>query len=131
MFAEVDQYKKKQRHQCLKLDTVELQRLYIDMKMMYKIIHGLIDVAFDDLFTFLPNRSTCGHVYKLYCSKSNLNVRSHCFSQQLGTFYQMMLLHHCYYLSLIVDCIMSTLSSFNNLGVHIITDVLLPIIILY
>ena len=51
--------------------------------MMYKIIHGLIDVAFDDLFS--PNRSTRGHVYKLYCFKSNLNVRSHFFSQRCIT----------------------------------------------
>ena len=53
--------------------------------MVYLIIHGLIDVAFDDLFQFAPNRSTCGHVYKLYCSKSNLNVRSHFFSQRCIT----------------------------------------------
>ena len=71
----------KQRLQCLKLDTLELRRLYFDMRMMYKIIYGLIDVAFDDLLTFSPNRSTRGLVYKLYCSKSNLNVRSHFFSQ--------------------------------------------------
>ena len=55
------------------------------MRMVYKIFHGLIDVAFDDLFTFSPNRSTRGHVYKLYCSKSNLNVRSHFFSQRCIT----------------------------------------------
>ena len=72
----------KQRFQCLKLDSLELRRLYFDIRMVYKIIHGLIDVAFDDLFTFSPNRSTRGHVYKLHCSKSNLNVRSHFFSQR-------------------------------------------------
>ena len=55
------------------------------MRMVYKIIHGLIDVAFDALFTFSPNPSTRGHVYKLYCSKSNLNVRSHFFSQRCIT----------------------------------------------
>ena len=75
----------KQRLQCLKLDTLELRRLYLDMRMVYKIIHGLIDVAFDDLFIFSPNRSTRGHAYKLYCSKSNLNVRSHFFSQSCIT----------------------------------------------
>ena len=75
----------KQQLQCLKLDTYELRRLYFDMRMVYKIIHGLIDVAFDDLFTFSPNRSTRRHVYKLYCSKSNLNVRSHFFSQRCIT----------------------------------------------
>ena len=42
-------------------------------------------VAFDDLFTFSPNRSTRGHVYKLYCSKCNLNVRSHFFPQHCIT----------------------------------------------
>ena len=77
----------KQRLECLKLDTYELRRLYFDMRMVYKIIHGLIDVAFDDLFTFAPNRSTRGHIdlYKQYCSKSNLNVRSHFFSQRCIT----------------------------------------------
>ena len=75
----------KQRLQCLKLDSLELRRLYFDMRMVYKIIHGLIDVAFEDLFTFSPNRSTRGHVYKLHCSKSNLNVRNHFFSQRCIT----------------------------------------------
>ena len=75
----------KQRRQCLKVDTLELRRLYFDMRIVYKIIHGLIYVAFDDLFTFSPNRSTRRHVYKLYCSKSNLNVRSHFFSQRCIT----------------------------------------------
>ena len=106
----------KQRLQCLKLDTLELRRLYFDMRMVYKIIHGVIDVAFDDLFTFSPNRSTRGHVYKLYCSKSNLNVRSHFFSQccvsQHGTLYQLLLLHLRLYLSLILNCTMLILRRF-------------------
>ena len=55
------------------------------MRMVCKIIHGLIDVAFDDLFTFSPHRSTRGHVYKLYCSESNLNVRSNFYSQRCIT----------------------------------------------
>ena len=75
----------KQRLQCLKLDSLELRKLYFDMRMVYKIILGPIGVAFDDLFTFSPNRSTRGQVYKLYCSKSNLNVRSHFFSQRCIT----------------------------------------------
>ena len=86
----------KQRLQCLKLDSLELRRLYFDMRIVYTIIQGLIDVAFDDLFTFSPNRSTRGYVYKLYCSKSNLNVRSnfsHNAISQHGTLYQMMLIH--------------------------------------
>ena len=44
------------RLQCLKLNSLELRRLYFDMRMVYKIIHDLIDVAFDDLFIFSPNR---------------------------------------------------------------------------
>ena len=75
----------KQRLQSLKLNTLELRRLYFNMRMVYKIILGLINVAFYDLFTFLPYRSTRGHVYKLNCSKSNLNVRSHFFSQRCIT----------------------------------------------
>ena len=52
----------KQRLQCVQLDNLELRRKYFDMRMVYKIMHGLIDVAFDGLFTFLPNRSTRGHI---------------------------------------------------------------------
>ena len=66
------------------------------MRIVYKIIHVLIDVAFDDLFTFSPNRSTRRHVYKLCCSKSNLLFQitfSHNAVSQHGTLYQMMLLH--------------------------------------
>ena len=72
----------KQRLQCLKLESLELRRLYFYMRMVYKIIHGLIDVAFDDLFTFSPNRSTRGHAY---CFKSNRYVPSHFFSQRCIT----------------------------------------------
>ena len=71
----------KQRLQCLKLDSLELRRLYFELRMVYKII----DVEFDDFFTFSPNRLIRGHVYKLYCSISNLNVRSHFFSQRCIT----------------------------------------------
>ena len=52
----------KQRLQCVQLDNLALRTLYFDMRKVYKIIHGLIDVAFDDLFTFSPNRSTHGHI---------------------------------------------------------------------
>ena len=68
-----------------KVRHLELRRLYFDMRMVYKITHGLIDVVFDDLFTFSSNLSPGEHVYKLYCAKSNLNVRSHFFSQRYIT----------------------------------------------
>ena len=105
----------KQRLQCLELDTLELRRLDFDMRMVYKIIHDLIDIAFDDLFTFSPNLSTRGHVYILCCSKSSLNVRSH-FSHnavsQHGTLYQLTLLDLRLYLSFTVNCTMSILRIF-------------------
>ena len=102
--------------------------------MVYKIIHGLSDVAFDYLFTFSPNRSTRGHVYKLNCSKSNLNVRSHFISQRCITAWN----------SLSNDVVTSpSLSIFNSSLYNVnfeklliikclhFTDVLLPNILLY
>ena len=94
------------------------------MRMVYKIIHGLIDVAFDDLFTFSHNRSTRGHVYKLYCSKSNLNVRSHCFSQRCITAWNSLSNHVATSPSLsIFNCRLYNVNFENfflNLGVHIL-----------
>ena len=88
----------KQPLRCLKLDSLKLGRLYFDLRMVYKIIHGLNDVTFDDLFTFSPNRSTRGHVYKLYCSK----IQSKCSkSLFLTTLYHSMelFIKSCCYIS--------------------------------
>ena len=52
----------KKRLQRFMLDSLELRRIYFDMRMVYKIIHGLTDVIFDDVFVFSPNRSTRGHI---------------------------------------------------------------------
>ena len=116
----------KQRLKCLKLDSLELRRRYFDMRMVYKIIHGLIDFEFDDLFTFPPNRSTRGHVYKLYCSESNLNVRSNFFSQRCITAWNSLSNDVVTYPSLSifnsrlynVQC--QFWEVFNNLGVYIL-----------
>ena len=37
---------------CMRLIGVKhlIQRLYFDMRMVYKIIHGLTDIAFDDVY---------------------------------------------------------------------------------
>jgi len=38
----------------LELNTLELRRLQNDFVMCYKIVFGLIDVNFTDLFAFSP-----------------------------------------------------------------------------
>ena len=48
------------------LELLELRRLKRDLCLVYKIIHGLIDLHFNEFFEYVPHSRTRGHVYKLY-----------------------------------------------------------------
>ena len=59
------QYSYSDRLKLLKLDSLELRRLYIDLVMCYKIILGLVDVNSDDFFQFSLSTNTRSRQYKL------------------------------------------------------------------
>ena len=54
------------RLRLLCLESLELRRLKFDMHMVYKIIHGLVDLPIDEFFTFYDSKyETRGHSFKL------------------------------------------------------------------
>ena len=70
------------RLEALNLPTMLYRRRRMDMIMMYKILHGLDGVHFDDLFSF-HNTITRTNGYKLYKKFNHLNCRKHFFSQRI------------------------------------------------
>ena len=53
----------------------------MNMIMMYKILHGLDGIPFDDLFNY--HHTVIGaHGYKMYKNFCHLNCKKHFFSQR-------------------------------------------------
>ena len=67
----------------LKLDTLELRRLRIDLHELYKIAHNLNDLRFDDFFQ-LNRNVTRGHDYKLILPPFRLNIRKFSFAVRVA-----------------------------------------------
>lgn len=69
-----------QRLAKLKLETLELRRLKTDLITMFKILHNVIDIDFNEFFTLSNETRTRGHRYKLLPSFNHINARSYSFS---------------------------------------------------
>ena len=67
----------------LKIPSLELRRLHIDLIMCYKIVFGLVDVKFDDFFQLSTVVTTRGHPFKLFKEHSDVNARKSFFSQRI------------------------------------------------
>jgi len=67
----------------LKLPSLELQCLHIDLIMCYKIVFGLVDVNFDDFFQHSTAVTTRGYPFKLFKEHSHVNTRKFFFSQRV------------------------------------------------
>ena len=63
----------------LGLERLELRRIYADLTMCYKIVYGLINIAFDAFCKFADGRSTRGHPLKLLYPDARINDRAHSF----------------------------------------------------
>ena len=63
----------------LKLDSLEERRLRFDLMFTYKILFGLVNVNWSNMFAFNVLTSTRGHSYKLYAKTSRVNVRHNFF----------------------------------------------------
>ena len=70
-----------QRLERFNLETLESRRLMIDLQYVYRIVHGLIDLDFNELFTRSP-RQTEGSECKIFLPglKKNLNCRKYSFA---------------------------------------------------
>mgnify|MGYP003541539230 FL=1 len=62
------------------VDTLELRRLKCDLLMIYKIIHKLICIEFDEFFAINNYTSTRGHSFKLVKPVCNNNCRQFAFA---------------------------------------------------
>ena len=72
-------------HQC-NLESLELRRIRRDLILTYKIVHGLINLPFDDYFVYAPDVGTRGHTRKLLVKRARLNIVKN-FSLLPGYFY--------------------------------------------
>ena len=61
----------------LGLRSLQLRRLHQDLIYKYKIIFGLVDLDCLKFFLISPNRTTRGHVSKLFVRHSRVDVRKH------------------------------------------------------
>jgi Reverse transcriptase (RNA-dependent DNA polymerase)/Endonuclease-reverse transcriptase len=64
-----------ERLNVLKLESLELRRIYFDLLLCYKIFFGLVDVSRDDFFQVNVNSATRGHPYKLFKPYSGNTLR--------------------------------------------------------
>lgn len=69
-----------QRLAKFKLETLELRRLKTDLITMFKILHIVIDIDFNEFFALSNENRTRGHRYKLLKSFNHNNARSYSFS---------------------------------------------------
>jgi hypothetical protein len=67
----------------LKLDSLEERRLRFDLMFTYKILFGLVNVNWSNMFAFNVLTSTRGHSYKLYAKTSRVNVRHNFFCNRV------------------------------------------------
>ena len=66
----------------LDLDSLEVRRKALDLLLVYKIIHRLVDLEFDSLFRYNSN-NTRGHEWKLAVNYSRLNCRKFFFANRI------------------------------------------------
>ena len=52
----------------LGIDSLQKRRCAFDLAKLFKIIHNLLPLNFDDFFSFVEHNRTCGHEYKLLIS---------------------------------------------------------------
>jgi len=67
----------------LKLESLELRRLKLDLTMTYKIIFGLVDLSVNRYFVLRTNSSTRGHAFRIVPEKPNVNCRNYFFSLRI------------------------------------------------
>ena len=62
----------------LGLCTLEERRIYSDLILMYKILHGYVCIDFQEYFT-VNTTSTRGHPFKLNILRSRINCHKYHF----------------------------------------------------
>ncbi len=65
------------------IETLEMRRLKRDLVLVYKIIHNLVKLSFDDFFAFSPQRGLRGHPFKLYPKQASTTRVLHFFANRV------------------------------------------------
>lgn len=73
-----------ERIKSLNLPTLELRRLYSDLTLCYKILHGLIAGPPENYGLVLAGRQSRGHRYKLAITFSRVDVRKYFFGCRIA-----------------------------------------------
>ena len=69
-----------ERRAALGIKTLENRRLYNDILMCFRIIHGFVDIDFHEFFEFNRGRHLRGHCQKLVLPKFRKNCRKNDFA---------------------------------------------------
>ena len=64
--------------QC-ELDSIEIRRIKADLKLLYKILYGFIDLKFSELFVFAPSDITRSSCLKLHKPMFKTDIRKFSF----------------------------------------------------
>jgi hypothetical protein len=64
------------------LEPLELRRLHADLIMTFKIVKGVVDLNFDDFFSYAPVSSR-GNSLKLYPKRAHSNTVLNCFNYRV------------------------------------------------
>ena len=67
-----------ERLQALGLETLEERRIKNDLIFLFQIIHRLVDVPFESLFSW-NERPSRGHILKINCQYSRTDIRKYFF----------------------------------------------------
>ncbi len=68
------------RLKVLNFESLEERRLKTDLLMVFRIVHNLVDLNFDDFFTYAPNLGTRTNGRKLFVHSCRLNIRRNSFA---------------------------------------------------
>ena len=71
------------RLQRLNLFSVEGRMLRSDLILVYKTIHDLCAIKFDEIFSFSETDRTRGHPYKLFKPRSDIELRKRFFANRV------------------------------------------------
>lgn len=72
-----------QRLSRLKIESLEIRRIRLDLLFAYKLVFGLLDVDSSQFFTFRTDNTLRGHAYKLYLPYCKSSVRYNFFNQRV------------------------------------------------
>ena len=68
----------------LRIPSLELRRLYLDLTYCYKTVFGLVTSHMTDFFDLSTFTGTRGHAYKMYKPRSDCTVRMNFFANRVS-----------------------------------------------